>query len=207
MSAVRNTCGAGRMRGFTLIEVLTTFVILSVGVLGVVTMLIGSKSSQHEAIQRARAVSIADAMMEKIRANPAGLTGYVTGLGDPVGNESIGAEPDPDCVGEQCSAAQLAAHDLWWWEQMLDGAAVTVTVDGDTDNVAGLREPRGCITFTSWAGKARTGQIRVMVQWQGLKETLDDVDDSDHACAGVEENSDKRRRSVVVSSFVTDFSA
>ena len=207
MSAVRNPYRGGNMRGFTLIEVLTTFVILSVGVLGVVTMLIGSKSSQHEAIQRARAVSIADAMMEKIRANPSGLTDYVTGLGDPKGGESIGAEPAPDCVGEQCSATQLANHDLWWWEQMLDGAAVTVTMDGDTDNVAGLREPRGCITFSSWNGKPRTGQIRVMVQWQGLKETVDDVDDEDHACAGVEENSDNRRRSVVVSSFVTDFSA
>src|SRR6056297_3968080 len=86
-----------REAGFTMIEALVTFVVLAIGVLGIVTLMTTSKTAQHEASQRARAVAMADSMLERIRENPAALTSYLRGPGNPLGNGSIASEPSPNC--------------------------------------------------------------------------------------------------------------
>ena len=189
-------------RGFTLIEVLVTFVILSIGLLGVVSLQALSKTSQHQGIQRTRAVAIADGMLEKIRANPAGLTTYVAGVGDPLGGGTITSEPSPDCVSGTCTPTEMAAHDLWEWEQALDGMAVTV--DGGATATAGLINPQACLTFTASTGKIRTGLLQVLVQWSDLRETIDAVQTGEAACGGVSAGGDDFRRKVTVSTFVID---
>ncbi len=63
-------------RGFTLIEALIAFVLLSVGLLGIVSLQAMAKSSQQLALQHTRAVTIADAIVERIRVNPAGMAVY-----------------------------------------------------------------------------------------------------------------------------------
>ena len=59
--------------GFTLFEVPIAFVILSVGLAGVVSLQALSKTSQHQAIQRSRVIALAEEMMEMVRGNPAAL--------------------------------------------------------------------------------------------------------------------------------------
>jgi type IV pilus assembly protein PilV len=190
-------------RGFTLIEVLVTFVILSIGLLGIVSLQALSKTSQHQGIQRTRAVAIADGLLEQIRINPAGLTTYAFGL-TPLGGGTIGTEPSPDCFATACTPTEMATHDLWAWEQALDGTAVTV--DGGTAT-AGLINPRACVTFTAAAGKTSTGLLQVLVQWSDLRETIDAVqsgDDVGVACGGASAGGDKFRRKVTASTFVID---
>ena len=198
---------AARQRGFTMIEALVTFVILAVGVLGIVTLLVTSKTSQFEAVQRARAVTLADGLLERVRENPGALTNYVTGL-TPLGGGSRGSEPNPNCADTACDPNEAAVHDLWAWEQELDGAAVTFTDDDDnTTSTGGLRNPRGCVLFAPFNGRSRTGQITVLLQWDGLLETNDGVRpalDGGQACGGATAGGDARRRQVLVSSFVMD---
>lgn len=192
--------------GFTLIEVLVTFVILAVGVLGIVSLLSVSKTSEYEAVQRTRAVNMADGLLERIRNNPAGVLSYVTGgANPPPGQDRIDGEPSPNCETADCTPAQMAAHDLWVWEQLLDGSAVTVTDDdGNTTPTAGLASPWGCVSFTPWGRFTRGGQLTVQVQWTGLQESTDGVASGEPVCGGESAGADPFRRQITVSTFVID---
>tara|TARA_R110001592_G_scaffold215025_2_gene468340 strand:+ start:121095 stop:121775 length:681 start_codon:yes stop_codon:yes gene_type:complete len=193
-------------RGFTLIEALIAFVILSVGLLGIVSLQAMAKTSQHLAIQHTRAVTIADAIVERIRVNPGGIATYNIGLGSAVGVSPI-SEPSPDCreKADTCDADDVAAHDLWAWQQALLGAGATV----DGVNTAGLIQPRGCIIFTPAPGRARTGRLRVIVQWRGLHKSYDAVQSGEDVCEHSSDpaapvGTDEFRRKVVTNTYVVD---
>ena len=192
-----------QLAGFTLVEVLVTFVILSIGLLGIVRLQTLSKVSQHQAVQRNRAVVVADSLLERIRINPAGLSTFAAG-GGLLGGASIAVEPNPDCSVVTCDPTELATHDLWAFEQALDGAAVTVMEAGAATPIAGLINPRGCIVFTAAPGKLRTGMLSVLVQWDGLQQTIDAVQSGEATCGGAAAGADQLRRQVVASSFVID---
>lgn len=191
----------GFQRGFTMIEVLITFVILAIGLLGIVSLMTTSKTSQHEAVQRARAVNMADGLVERVRENPDGVLSYVTGLNSPLGGGTTTTEPT-NCETNPCAPNAIAAHDLWAWEQELNGSRATVVDGGNVINTAGLKEPRGCVLFNAFGGRQRTGTLTVIVQWRGLHETSDGVAGGNE-CGNVAYNKAFRRQ-VRVSSFVLD---
>jgi len=194
--------------GFTLVEVLVTFVILAIGLLGIVSLQALSKTSQHQSIQRTRAVSLADGLLERIRINPAGLTTYLTATtSKPLGGSTLQSTPGVDCVTAVCTPAQLATRDMWAWEQALLGMQVTVDDGGTATAAAGLIKPYACIQFAAVAGKARTGILSVVVQWSGLRETTDAVQSGDAVeviCGTEPAGTDKYRRQVIASTFVID---
>lgn len=193
--------GMHSQRGFTLIEALIAFVILSVGLLGIVSLQAVAKSSQQLALQHTRAVTIADAIVERIRVNPAGMATYNTGTGSPVGVTAT-SEPSPDCRTAACDSDELAAHDLWAWEQALLGAGAQLS----GTNTAGLIEPRGCIVFASVdpLNRPNTGQLTVIIQWRGLKESYDAVQSGEVACGGEDAGDDDFRRQVVTTTYIVD---
>jgi type IV pilus assembly protein PilV len=186
-------------RGFTLIEALIAFVVLTVGILGIISLLIMSKSAMHQGLQRTRAINLADAIVERIRINPAGVETYNLGLAAPLGNGSIATQPSPDCNAASCDAVELAEHDLWTWEQALDGA--TETIGGEA--AGGLINPRGCIMFTPTNDLVRSGMLQVIVQWQGLADSGDAAEGGD-ACGGEDAGDDPFRRQVIVNTLVLD---
>lgn len=143
-------------QGFSLIEILVSVFVVSIGLLGVARMEVLSKQSGYEALQRTSASMLAHDVMEKMRANPASLVSYVNlTLGD-------GSAPTPavDCSSANCATApEIASYDVWQWEQVLMGAAEK---SGGT-NTGGLVEPRGCITGP--AGGA--GVYTIAIAWKG----------------------------------------
>ena len=191
--------GRERNRGFTLIEALITFVILSIGLLGIASLQALSKTSQHQTIQRTRAVGLADSMVERIRMNPAGRARYNIGL-SPLGGNPGASEPSADCHTAACDPNELADHDLWAWEQSLAG----VDVKAGGANAGGLSDPRGCVLFSPAPGMNRTGQLRVIVQWRGMQQTQDAVQAGEQICGGDAAGSDNLRRQLVVNTFVVD---
>lgn len=207
LPVTRNCYGipARSQSGFTLIEALVAGVILAIGVLGIVSLLAMSKVAQHEGIQRVRAVSLADDMIERIRRNPDGIAVYDIGLDDPLGGGSEGDdEPDPNCNSSACTSDQLATYDLWAWEQLLDGASTTVVDgEGEVSNTVGMRNIRACIEFTADTGKTNTGIVDVVLQWQGLKESTDAVAGGGTVC-GDDTDEDLTRRQLIMSSYVID---
>ncbi len=195
--------GRARQSGFTLIEALVAAVILAIGVLGVVSLLTMSKVSQHEGMDRVRAVALADDMIERIVRNPGAMGVYDDrDLSAPIGGNTIDEVPDPDCRAVVCTATELANFDLWAWEQLLDGRATTFDDGGTTTAAVGLRNVQACIVFAADAGRTNTGIVDLVIQWQGLKETADAVDGG--AVCGDADDEDLSRRQVVVSTYVID---
>lgn len=147
-------------RGTGLIEVMVTVVVLAVGLLGIAALQVQSKRSNFEAIQRTTATMLAHAIIERMRANPSALGTYLTD-GDEVGGETITSEPSPDCsAGSPCSTVQLASHDVWDWEQSIDGASEAA----GGNNTGGLVSPTACLTGPGGGGP---GTYTVAIAWRG----------------------------------------
>jgi type IV pilus assembly protein PilV len=187
-------------RGFTLIEALVTLLVLSIGLLGVVSLQAMAKKSNHQALQRSQAVALADAMVEKIRINPTALGTYETGVADALGGGTQ-STPTVDCRTAACDPDELATWDLWSWEQALDGAMVS-------GSGGGLIQPQGCIVFDEYAAWANSGQLNVIVSWLGTVDTTDAVATGGTVCGtatgGAAAGTEMGRRQVSVQTFIID---
>ena len=143
--------------GSSLIETLVTVIVLAVGLLGIATLQLQSKRTHYEAMQRSTASMLTNEIIERMRNNASQLSDYLTS----VGGGSITAEPTPDCSdASRCSPQQLAQHDLWEWEQMLDGASEQLT----GVSTGGLQRPTACITGPAGGG---AGLYNASIVWRG----------------------------------------
>lgn len=146
-------------RGFSLLELLVALVVFSVGMLAVAGLQTVSKQANYEGLQRTTAAQIANGLLEDIRTNGDAVGVYV-GAGE-MGSGSLGNEPAPNCkVGSECNTAQKAAHDLWVWEQMLDG---NLESNGGA-GTGGLLLPAMCVTGPAGGG---AGIYQVTIVWRG----------------------------------------
>lgn len=124
-----------RQRGFTMIEVLVTMLVLALGLLGNAGMITNSLRESHSAYMRSEATILANDIIECMRANRAAAM-----LGDY--NTALGGVPGD---------ATVAGSDLLYWKNALANAlpsgdgmvavdmlgTVTVTVQWD-DNRDGV---------------------------------------------------------------------
>ena len=83
-------------RGFTLIEVLLTIVLIGIGLLGLATLQVTSLNNQMEAYQRTQALMMLEDMANRIRSNSAAATaracsGLRPGRGSGSGLKSTGS--------------------------------------------------------------------------------------------------------------------
>ena len=159
--------------GMSLIEVLVSLVILSLGVLAVVALQLVSTRNNADAGQRTVAAQLAYSLLERMRSNStaASLGNYLTGT-SPLGRGSMGATVSPNCVnGTVCNSVALSNYDMWSWEQSLDGNSVQAA--GSTAGVGGLVLPTACITGPSSGGP---GVYRVTIAWRGTVQLPDNPD-------------------------------
>lgn len=163
--------------GITLVEVLITVFVLAIGLLGTAMLQFMSKRSNFEAVQRTTATLLAHDILERMRANWPAITTYAGSLETPVvdlGGGTIATEPTPACTpASPCSTpTEIALHDLWEWEQAIDGAA---EVDG-TSNTGGLYLPTACLySRVSEAATDRSGNYIVAIAWRGPTEMTNPV--------------------------------
>jgi type IV pilus assembly protein PilV len=190
--------------GLSLLEALIAIVVLSVGLLGVASLQGMSKAASYQSYQRTLATNLADGIIERIRMNPTAAASYHTGLTSALGGGSISIEPSPDCESAVCSATELAAHDKWEFEQIIDGAHITLAAD--SSKVGGLLSPKGCIVFAAASGKTNTGKLTLIISWEGMTDSTDAATTAAEACGGTAENTDASRRQVVQNIYLVDTS-
>lgn len=99
-----------RQTGFTLIEILVTIVILSIGLLGIAGMQASGLRNNHAAYTKTQATNLAMDMADRIRANPRAARGD-TYLYD----SANGMAEDPGCIAAGCTPAQVAQYDKYQW--------------------------------------------------------------------------------------------
>ncbi len=182
-------------RGFTLIEVLVTLVILTFGLLGIAGLMAKGQRIAFEAYQRQQAVALASDMGERIRGNrllaaacPPGpaCTPYTVGapVATPVGSGVFYADyrsgAIKDCALLVCNIQELALYDLALWDGLLNGYSEQQA--GSGARVGGIVAARGCIEQLSNTSVtcppapapaslfSRT--LRISVAWQGNDDTV-----------------------------------
>ena len=95
-----------RVRGFTLIEVLISLIIMSVGMLGIAGLYVHSMQAGRTSMLRHNAVTLAGDIADRIRANPTAGPAYALAGAN---NNCVGA-------GRDCTVAQMAANDIFLWD-------------------------------------------------------------------------------------------
>ena len=141
--------------GFSMLELLVALLVASVGVLGIVGLATLNAQHLRSAAAHAEAVMLAHDLMERIRANPAGLqVGGYASSGDALGSS--------DCRAADCAAAELAAFDLAEWRCALGAAAAD-------DGCRGPLNASGTVVTD-----AAAGAVRISIRWrdQGESRTL-----------------------------------
>jgi type IV pilus assembly protein PilV len=111
-----------KTRGFTLIEVLITMAVLSIGLAGLVAMEVLSYRKNHESYLRSQAILQAHEMAARMHANPAGVKAGdycdISGSGEnpPTRNCLDSASTSISAAAAtNCSAADIAAFDADEW--------------------------------------------------------------------------------------------
>lgn len=146
VTSVRKASG----KGFTLIEVLVTILIVAVGLLGFASLQVTTLNQQFEALQRAQVTAMIEDMAARIRMNP---------------SEAISGAYYGAASGTTCASLTGADRDLCEWNGMMLGSAA---VKGDL-NLAAPIGVQGCIE----AGAPKSGEtvLRVSMAWQGITQS------------------------------------
>jgi type IV pilus assembly protein PilV len=115
---------ARRNGGFTLIEVLVALVIMSVGMLGIAGLYVHSMQAGRTSILHHNAVTLAGDVADRIRANPTAAAAYTA------------AGADNNCVlgGIDCTPIEMAANDIFVWDEQAVDTLPTGTVTIVFDN-------------------------------------------------------------------------
>ncbi|WP_295983961.1 type IV pilus modification protein PilV [uncultured Variovorax sp.] len=109
--------------GFSMIEALVAILLLSLGMLALAGFQIRVLVDSIGASSQNVAARLAGDMADRIKANPvagaASASPYLTGW-----SQADSTAPRPSCMGAEanCSAVQLATHDVWSWKRAVAAA-------------------------------------------------------------------------------------
>ena len=128
-----------KQRGFSLIEALVAFLILSVGMLGIASLQLHSLRAASKATVHTVAVIKTEEMLERIRNNPVVLdpnNPLVAGSGYVVVADDLGDDNGCNDSGSvsMCNHMQMARDDIYNWKadlktSMPDNVGTTATID------------------------------------------------------------------------------
>lgn len=102
--------------GFTLLEVLITLIILSVGLLGLAGLQVISLRDNHSAYLRSQAIIQSYDIIDRMRANGDQISDYSLASSSYTFS-AIGAKHENCDQAAGCTKANKATHDLFQWNQ------------------------------------------------------------------------------------------
>ncbi len=141
-------------RGFTLVEVLVSLVVLSIGLLGMAKLVMVTAHANDSAYLRSQATALAYQMIDNMRANPGAAIAhdYDTAL------NTMPAAP-ASCVGTGagCGPLQVALFDVYSWKRHLNAA----TTCGAVPTCGALPSGTGSVVTSASAPVTAT----IVVQW------------------------------------------
>ena len=115
----------GKQNGFSLIEVLITAIIISFGVLGLISLQLSELRNTRSALVNSQATLLIADITERVRANATQFNAYAT----------LDAKNN-DCKTKACTAGDLVASDLYSWQTRLAATLPSgegeISADDDT---------------------------------------------------------------------------
>ena len=125
--------------GFTLLEALIGFMILSIGMLGIASLQAISLKAGKTSVYGSVAMMKVEQLFESMRANPTALSSYT------------GSGVDNGCSAANCTAEKLAEDDLYWWKK---------------DMKAGLpAEATSTVTYSAPLAPSKMATMTVTINW------------------------------------------
>ncbi len=165
---VQTTCHKAHT-GFTLIEILVTIVIVSVGLLGLAGLQINGLRANMSSETRSKATLLAGDIVERMRANLAGVD--ANAYRNIVVNAANCAAPEKLCgntstsAAVECTAPEMATFDAWVWG--CGTADADVRKSGVTNLLPGGTASVTCNDAPCLPGSPHT----VTVSWNELSPT------------------------------------
>jgi len=178
------------LKGFSMIEVLVTIVILMIGLLGLAGLQARALTSQMESYQRSQALVLLKDMADRIDANRKAVSCYSitstqyfgTGSTLPIPTvaacattiktayDTLHATDTPPVTmssGTATAMATSAVDDMNFWHNALLGSAEKQ----GASNIGAMIGARGCVYQISASSPGVAGQYVVVVAWQGMNLT------------------------------------
>lgn len=149
--------------GFTLIEVLVTLIVMSVGLLSLAGLQVIGLRSNHSAYLRSQATIQSYDIMDRMRVNMDAIRDGQ--YHQPTVAGSGGAENSSCETTTGCAPAEMAAHDLFRWNQaiadVLPGGIGVVCIDSTPDD-GNTTNP---LCDNIGAGNPRTAVYTIKIWW------------------------------------------
>jgi type IV pilus assembly protein PilV len=154
-----------KQHGFSLIEILVTFLIVTLALFGTAGLQAYSMRFNQSGQFRGQAVSLAGDMAERIEAN---LQGGRQGLYNiPLSSAAPATNNTSDCSAINCTSTTLAGYDVYQWQTAVAAVlpqsswSVSTSVNGttliaSTVTVAWLERPANTSNSTATATQAVT---------------------------------------------------
>jgi type IV pilus assembly protein PilV len=191
--ADRQTLGVNET-GFTMIEVLISILIMTIGLLGLAAMQVRAQQAELESYQRAQGLILAQDMADRINANRKAALCYNFTTNTTTGAPYAGGEASaPVCGAFGTTETRARADlDLAEWHNTLKGAAEQL----GGNQVGAMIGARGCVSLST----ASTPNVyRVSVAWQGMIKTKDPTSvDAALTCGTGQYGDDAQRRVVSI---------
>ena len=155
-------CGK-REQGVTLLEVLVTIIIVTIGLLGLAGLQVRIQAAEIESYQRVQALVLLQDMVDRLSANRKQAVSYVT--------SGVGTGGSIDDCTAYTAAADIYRRDLCEWNNALLGASENIGTCTSADKsgcVGAMAGGRGCISNPV---TTMPYEFIVSVAWQGLTPT------------------------------------
>lgn len=156
-----------RQRGFNLLEVLVSLVIVTFGLLGLIGLQARAQVAEFESYQRGQALILVQDMVDRLQTNRRAAGCYAittdTANGTPYAGTGTGSAPVCSAAVGTAATRAVADTDLSAWHSALLGASESL----GGASVGAVLGARGCISYT-----AATNSYRVAVAWQGMAATV-----------------------------------
>lgn len=162
-------------RGFTLIEVLVTIVIMLLGILGVIGMQARSTVMEFESYQRGEALALAREMQSRLTDSRTIIGGYLDpAVSSTDGSVYVGSGTNAKdfsvssaCVAGAGVPLTEAEFEMCQWAQSLQGAASLEGTGSSQVKVGAMIGARGCLIRVVPAEGNALADIYVTIVWQG----------------------------------------
>ena len=140
-------------KGFSIIEVLISILVISIGLLGMAGLQTTGIQQSHNSYLKTQASLLAYDMADRMRSN---LAGVAAGNYDSVNSVDSPISSYPNCAndGTACSAADTATNDIYHWTNPNADGSVAATLPSGFGMVS---NDGGIFTITVLWDENRTG--------------------------------------------------
>lgn len=165
-------------KGFTLIEVLVTLLIFTIGLLGLAGLQLKALQGSTDSMQRSHATWIINDLADRIYANDnatvadySGAAPNCANLPNPVCADFFNAATNTQVLGTSCSTTQMAAFDRWEAVcRYRDTATYQANATAISTRATGtdfLIAPQLNIAATDTNGDLVNDSLAINLSWQG----------------------------------------